>query len=124
MDTSEASAVIRAPVKRRMRSNAEKRQIVEESFAEGTSIAAVARAHGVNANLLFNWRRLYQQGALEDCREPKAALVPVVTDTATSSAETVPAAITIELGPDCRVLVQGAVDEAQLSTVLRVPRQR
>src|SRR6266567_8072880 len=46
--------------KRRYRALEEKRRIVEETLAEGTSVALVARAHGVNANLVFNWRRLYQ----------------------------------------------------------------
>jgi transposase len=73
MDTLQAM-----PSKRRYRSRAEKIRIVQESMAEGVSIAAVARQHGVNANLLFNWRRLYQQGLLEKSREPTAAkLLPV-----------------------------------------------
>ena len=50
--------------KRRRYSVAEKRQIVEESFEPGTSVARVARAHGVNANQVFTWRRLYQRGQL------------------------------------------------------------
>jgi transposase len=37
-----------------------KRQIIAESFEPGASVADVARRHGVNANLLFTWRR--QQG--------------------------------------------------------------
>ena len=35
----------------------------------------MARKHGVNANLLFGWRRL-----LEQCRDP-ASLLPVTTPT-------------------------------------------
>jgi transposase-like protein len=27
--------------------------------AEGKSVAQIARVHGVNANLVFNWRKLY-----------------------------------------------------------------
>lgn len=30
------------------------------------SVARVARAHGVNANQVFHWRRLYHQGLLDD----------------------------------------------------------
>ncbi|MBI5086525.1 MAG: transposase [Acidobacteria bacterium] len=37
--------------KRRYRSKQERRRIVEESFAPGASVARVARAHEVNANL-------------------------------------------------------------------------
>jgi transposase len=42
----------------------------------GASVAAIARKHGVNANLLFGWRRLHKRGLLEQCREP-ASLLPV-----------------------------------------------
>ena len=44
--------------KRRYRALEEKRRIVEETLSEGASVALVARTHGVNANLVFNWRRL------------------------------------------------------------------
>ena len=54
--------------KRRHRSKLERRQIVEETFVPGTSVAVIARAHGVNANQVFHWRRLYQKGLLD---EPK-----------------------------------------------------
>jgi transposase len=50
--------------KRRYRALEEKRRIVEETLAEGASVALVARAHGVNANLVFNWRKLYRAGRL------------------------------------------------------------
>jgi Transposase len=33
--------------------------MVEEALQPGVSVARVARAHGVNANQLFGWRRLY-----------------------------------------------------------------
>ena len=63
------------PGKRQYRGLAEKRRIVEETLAEGASVARVARAHGVNANLVFNWRRLYQAGRLG--RSGEAELLPV-----------------------------------------------
>jgi len=50
--------------KRQYRSVDEKRRIVQEALAEGVSVALVARAHGVNANLVFNWRKLYRAGRL------------------------------------------------------------
>jgi transposase-like protein len=31
--------------------------MVAESFAAGASVSKVAQRHGVNANLLFTWRR-------------------------------------------------------------------
>lgn len=50
--------------KRQYRSADVKLEIVREALAEGASVARVARAHGVNANLVFNWCRLYRAGRL------------------------------------------------------------
>lgn len=50
--------------KRRYRSAEERRRIVEETLVPGTSVAIVARAHGVNANQVFAWRKLHQAGRL------------------------------------------------------------
>ena len=50
--------------KRVHRSPELKRQMVEETLEPGASVARVALAHGVNANLLFTWRRQYRQGLL------------------------------------------------------------
>ena len=61
--------------KRQYRSLEEKQRIVEEAMAEGASVARVARAHGVNANLVFNWCRLYRAGRLR--RRSEAKLLPV-----------------------------------------------
>ena len=61
--------------KRRYLGLEQKRRIVEETFAEGASVAKIARVHGVNANLVFNWRRLYRAGQLCGRRENK--LLPV-----------------------------------------------
>ncbi len=60
MDTYTQAAVR----KRQYRSLEEKLRIVEEALAEGASVARVARAHGVNANLVFNWCRRYRAGRL------------------------------------------------------------
>ena len=53
--------------KRRMRSKLERLQVVEETMLPGApSVAVIARAHGVNANQVFNWRKLYHAGRLND----------------------------------------------------------
>jgi transposase len=52
--------------KRRHRSKLERSQIVEETFVPGASVAVIARAHGVNANQVFHWRKLYQDGLLDE----------------------------------------------------------
>jgi transposase len=46
------------------RSAAERRRIVEETLGPGVSVAEVARRHGLNANQIFTWRRLYRTGKL------------------------------------------------------------
>jgi transposase len=129
MDTSPQALVepTYPKAKRRMRSNAEKRRIVEETF-EGTSVAAVARRHGMNANLLVGWRRRYEQGLLDQCREPASAkLVPVrITsdDTVAEPAQQTPilSEIEVTLPGDVRVRVFGSVDTQALADVLSVLR--
>jgi transposase len=64
-----------AATKRQFRSLETKLEIVQEALAEGASVARVARAHGVNANLVFNWCRLYRAGRLGRGRAAK--LLPV-----------------------------------------------
>ena len=61
----------------RMRSKAERKQIVEETFQPGTSVSQVARAHQVNANQVFQWRRLYRAGLLDEEAAKATALLPV-----------------------------------------------
>jgi transposase len=57
---------------RRYRSIEEKRQIVEETLRPGASVPTVARARGINANLIFTWRKLYRAGLLQ---EPAASRI-------------------------------------------------
>ena len=64
------------PEKRRYRAKAERRQIVEAVMQPGVSVARVARAHGVNANQVYGWRRLYERGLLDNS-PGEAALLPV-----------------------------------------------
>jgi transposase len=42
----------------------DKRQIVEQTLSSTLSVASLARQHGVNANQLFYWRKLYRTGQL------------------------------------------------------------
>lgn len=55
---------------RRWRSVSEKRQIVQLTLEPGASVAEVARAHGVNANQVFKWRRAFEQGELIEPLQP------------------------------------------------------
>src|SRR5690242_8213688 len=109
-----------AASKRRRYSIAEKRRMVEESFQPGASVARVARAHGVNANQVFSWRRLYQRGRLGgNTRAAQAVeLLPVTVSDATAapvqppaptSSSMTPGAIQLQL-PRGRLRIEGVVD--------------
>ena len=108
---------------------AEKRRIVQETLEPGASVAKVARAHGVNANQVFAWRRQYRQGLLGEGQET-ANLLPVhVTGTrlskvrgtgrrqaAQGTAEAA-GAIYVEL-PKGQLRITGRVDVEVLRAVL------
>jgi len=116
--------------KRRRRSILERRRIVEETLAPGASVARVARAHGVNANQVFSWRRLYQRRMLGG-NTGTTALVPVtVSDpppgvplaprpSAPPPVESPvpPGTIQLQL-PKGRLRIEGAADPASLRVVL------
>lgn len=56
--------VLTQPEQRRRRSVEEKLAIVRETFEPGATVSGVARRHQVNANQVFAWRKLYQDGSL------------------------------------------------------------
>ena len=118
---------MRAAEKRVLRSKQERRRIVELTMGTGVSVARVARAHGVNANQVYAWRRLYEKGLLGSPGN-QAALVPVrITDT--NSPDTLAGsanrdnrhatlgAIQIDFAK-ARVQIEGTPEPATLRTVL------
>lgn len=57
-----------------------KRKVVLEAAAPDTSVAEVARRHGLNANLVFNWRKKFGTSSTPPQPKPTAPvcqLVPV-----------------------------------------------
>lgn len=54
-----------------------KRAVVEETLQPGASVARIARAHGINANQVFLWRKGYHEGTLGD---EAPALLPVTVE--------------------------------------------
>ena len=56
--------------RRRFWSSDEKRRMIAESFAPGASVSEVAQRYGVNANLLFTWRRQNARSAAGGGAEP------------------------------------------------------
>ena len=98
-------------------------------MAPGASVARVARAHGLNANVVFNWRRLYSKDKLAvetthamkllpvSLEEPEVIEPPpeeVVTPSCGS--------IHIELRGKVRISVEGHADPAAIRAVLEVLR--
>ena len=113
--------------RRRLRTVEEKTKIVQETLAPGVSVAEVARRHGLNANLLFNWRRQYQQGVLENrTPQPRAVkLLPVkVAEPVSSASPPATGKIEIEWPDKVRVRLVGEVSTEQLTTVLAALAQR
>lgn len=112
--------------RRRYRSTLERRKIVEETLLPGASVAIVARAHEVNANQVFCWRKLYRLGQLDSKQDP-AELIPVRVSNSAPYDSWKPAkkaasgliggAILIELG-NARVRIEGAVDPASIRATL------
>jgi len=64
-------------VKRQQRPAEEKRRIVEELLASESSVTEFARTHGLRANQIFKWRRLYQEGFLNAASGSEGVLLPV-----------------------------------------------
>lgn len=101
---------------RRFRSKLERRQIVEETLKPGASVSIVARAHDVNANQVFKWRKQYRQGRLEVDARP--TLLPVKVSDTIPALRPAPrrkcktkrsGVIDIDLG-HARVRIEGAAD--------------
>ena len=137
MDTSQQGTVTprdkeaSVALVRQRRSIAEKRRIVEETLAPGASVARVARAHGVNANQVFGWRRLYLAGRL-GAPKPGIKLLPVRVSESKSAPVVVehhpadlpqrrPGMIHIELR-QAQVRIEGSAGPALLRVLLECLR--
>lgn len=126
MDTSTERMPSPAISKKQRRSVAEKRRIVELTLAEGASVARVARANGVNANQVFQWRRLYRGGRLGGAANT-IKLLPVRVEASTSAPQVIAAepssttasagAIHIKLG-HAQIRIEGSADPVLLRMVL------
>ena len=106
---------------RRWRSVAEKRRIVELTLVPGASVALVARAHGVNANQVFKWRREFERGELSEPVSASASLLPVVLcgDKPLMSS----GCIHIELQGRALISIESGADPAVLRTILESLRK-
>ena len=111
-----------------------KRELFERSLQQGASVSGIALENGINANVLFRWRREHLRCAsgVQHRGTEQAVLLPVrLAPPATpierdaipaSSPMPVPAGvIEIDVGA-ARVRLRGSVDEASLRCVLHTLR--
>lgn len=101
-----------------------KRALVALSLKPGASVARIARDHGVNANQVFSWRRLYQQGRLGVPALMRTdGLLPMVLAPSAPAPNNADAdgdaggTIVLELG-EVRVRIEGQPNAATLAQVL------
>lgn len=112
-----------------------KRRVVAETYAEGASVAAVALRHGINANLVFIWRkdprfnpRLAGAGLLPVEITPTLGEIDLqahgkaVQDAPVIDTDTEPPSIEIALLSGVRLTCRGGIDAVALSDVLRALR--
>ena len=113
-----------------------KDELIAQSLVPGASVAGIAMKSGINANLLFKWRREHVT-AMAACAPTAATLLPVfvIPETASpSSAQPTatagpainrssrPGVIEVEIA-GAQLRLRGVVDEAMLCSVLRALRQ-
>lgn len=112
-----------AKARRRVHSAAFKRDLTARSLQPGASVSALALEAGINANLLFRWRRLHLRSQHGATTQGAPVLLPVHISAAAPTAPVTVAAragsgsIEIEFGT-ARLRLRGSVDEASLRCVL------
>ena len=62
---------------RRQHDRAFKEELVRQSLEPGASVSAIALRNGINANMLFKWRRDTLSANAGDARRRRAVLLPV-----------------------------------------------
>lgn len=126
-------ARVAAPA-RRQHDRAFKADLVEQSLRPGASVSAIALRAGINANLLFKWRRDHVRA--QGSRPQAATLLPVcvmaqvdrtmqvrpVPAAAPANRASRPGVIELEIA-GAQLRLHGGVDEAMLIGVLRALRQ-
>jgi transposase len=119
-----------AKLKRRKHDTAFKRELIERSLHPGASVSAIALENGLNANLLFKWRRMHLRANSTGAGRPVPGngrrMLPVTICATPVEAmraptplpSTSPGVIEIDIGA-ARVRLRGAVDEASLRSALQ-----
>jgi transposase len=98
----------------------QKAGIVAESYADGVTVSAVARRHGLTPQQLFAWRRQAQQVGTADAMSG-LAFAPVVVTAPVGAALAGGPPIEVVMGA-LTVRVPAGADLPTLQTVLRAAR--
>jgi transposase len=120
---------------RRTYSHEYKLEIVEECSTPGVSVAGVALAHRINANLVRRWIVQRRAGRLYSTLNTSSVMLPVTVEPSAQRVapvrhESAPGPLkncagVIEIELECaRICVRGAVDGSALRTVLDVLAKR
>ncbi|AOK37800.1 MULTISPECIES: IS66-like element accessory protein TnpA [Burkholderia] len=103
-----------------------RREIALLACEPGVSVARLAMEHGLNANLVFKWRRSLRAGEYDSAgllpvkvEMPLAETAPLIPMSAPTTTTTPTGAIEISVG-NARVHIEGAPDESTLTLVLRM----
>jgi len=114
--------------RRRTWSADQKQRIITESFAPGASVAKVARRYGLNANMLFTWRRREQRAGGANDGGGAGNIVPVrvveATPTATATAPGSMGLMEIVLVGGERIIVGPDVDATALTRIVKALARR
>src|SRR6476661_6120328 len=86
-------------VRRRRHGASLKAQILAECERPGASIAAVAMAHGVNANLVHKWRARAAKRQDTAVTAPNVSFVPVPLQTASIASKAAELRVELRRGP-------------------------
>jgi transposase len=141
IEEARPSEVLRRGRRRRW-TEEEKRRIVAESEAPGSSVSMVARRHDLNANMLFTWRREFRQREA-GADVGQAAFIPAIiamdavgagqpavpprerqTSTEDGLARRLSGLMEIVLAGGSRVIVDRNVSAAALARVIGVLERR
>ena len=103
---------------RRRRSPAEKQAILSELKRPGAKVSAVARRHGLSANILFRWRR-EEAGSVHAAARAEG-LMPVALVAGRRTTKSEAGLIEIELSSGQRIRVDGSFDSKALRRVIDI----
>jgi transposase len=101
-----------------------KREVVKQSFLRNASIAAVARKHGINANILWRWRNEYEAGkfgAVEQVTFLPINLEPAPAEPVKQAPVEPKGYLTLQVG-SAKLTIHGRPDLAVLKNVIEALR--